>query len=146
MAFSLWPLLHYSLSLFHASIVKRMMKRRRLKSRPFLTMTITQGKYFCFYETVSLSIHTISFLCPKLEGNNKTGKTKSTCFFDHGESASKNISALLRLSLFHPPTHILSFMLFTQRQLGSLIHCFYLQFFTSNKLRSFFLRNGEVKK
>ena len=71
--------------------------------------------FLCLSFTYSL-LCPVSFSCIQLEGDNKTGKTKTTAFFDHGKNVSKNTFAFLQLSVSFIQSYVLLLMLPTQKQ------------------------------
>ena len=66
---------------------------------------------FLWFSLCDLHFIILSFSCIQLEGNNKTGKTKASVFFDHG----KQNYFCFSVSFFHPPILILYLMLPTQK-------------------------------
>ena len=71
-----------------------MIKQRKLKPQLQCKQNIFVFLWLYLFPPLTIIPYT-SFIFNQLEGNNKTGETKATAFFDYDKNASKNICTFL---------------------------------------------------
>ena len=88
------------------------------ESTCWLNIAEQQAKEFLFFSgflsVIPILLFCLSFSCTSLEGNNKTGKTKTWPFLTITTMQAKIFLLFLWKSPFHSPSLVLSLMLPTQ--------------------------------